>query len=94
MIRGTSGPDGMYIKFPQVERPRFKLFYFPFSGGGATTGNRFASHLPAGTEVVCFNAPSKTPLGAKRFPDWKTFVSAVYELLVEVRNPFHDDGST
>ena len=84
MIRGKS--DEFWVKFPAVEKPRFKLYYFPFSGGGATTANRFANHLPEGTEVIAFNAPSKQPRGAERFLNYESFVDAIFPALLDDLN--------
>jgi medium-chain acyl-[acyl-carrier-protein] hydrolase len=85
MIRGEKGE--FWIKFPAVDdKPRFKLYYFPFSGGGATTGNRFSNHLPGKTEVIAFNAPSKQPRGGERFPDYQTFIDAIFPELLNDLN--------
>jgi surfactin synthase thioesterase subunit len=76
MIRGTSAE--FWVKFPQVEKPKFKLYYFPYSAGSAVSGAKFAKHLPPDTEVICFNAPSKQKNGKDLFPDFQSFLNAIF----------------
>jgi hypothetical protein len=37
-VPGTSRPDLLWTKFPKVDKPIFKLYFFPFSAGAATAG--------------------------------------------------------
>jgi surfactin synthase thioesterase subunit len=80
-VLGTSSPDGAWIKFPKVDKPLFKLFWFPYSVGGATTGAQFSGLLPPNTEVICLNSPSKQK-DPSAFPTWREFADFVFPLIV------------
>ena len=81
-VVGTSSPDGAWIKFPKVDQPLFKLYWFPFSCGAATTGAQLWSYLPPRTEVICLNSPSKQRDPAA-FPTWRSFADFVFPLIVK-----------
>ena len=79
---GQSSPGGEWIKFPRVEGgPAFKLYWFPYSAGGASSGGLFFSFLPPRTEVICTNAPSKMP-NPLRYKKLSDFVDHLVPLIV------------
>ncbi len=39
-VIGTSRDDGLFTKYPKVDDPAFKVYFFPYSAGAATAGSQ------------------------------------------------------
>ncbi len=74
----NSGHGAWMVRVVPCEKPRFRVFCFPYAGGGSATFQNWGADLEAGIEVIAVEPPGRLArINERPLTDMSTFVHAV-----------------